>query len=325
MGKIWIGAAAFICLLAGGVTAAWLLLSSGGAAPRQPAAPALLAAPGQMAAPASAGGKVSAVAAASLSAAAGAKAKPAAGGSALAPAAAQLLHGEVIYDARIALPPQAALDIKLSETEAGRSGSRTVAQIHKPLSGQSPLDWSLPIKLSALDGHKTYLIQAKISSGDTLLFVNAAPTTIDGSRAAYIIRLAKIDGGAVTAETHSLIGTNWRAVALTHQDVAPNSEISLIFDDKGKTDPASSIITYQASGSSGCNRYSAAAMVDEKAKTLQFSPLGAGFIACAPAIAAQEADFTALMAKVRRYKIDESGILFLLDGENNPLARFIAH
>lgn len=241
------------------------------------------------------------------------------------PAAEAPISGQVLYDARASLPPQAVLEVKLTETDAQTGSAAIIAETRRQPDGASPLSWVLPIKLSALDKHKTYALQAKISGGDTLLFVNDAPTELDYSRAAYIIRLAKIDNSGGLSETRGLVGTEWRAAALGDKIIEKESAISLKLESMDKTDPAGSDTYYRLSGAGNCNRYSAAATVNETDKKLEFTPLSTVLIACLPAAARQEeAEFSAIINKTRFYKIDESGALYLLNAEQSPLARFIA-
>jgi len=244
-----------------------------------------------------------------------------------AAALSEQIHGQVIYDARSALPPQAVLDVKLTATDsAGQQSTAIIAETRQQLLGRSPLDWNLPIALSALAAQKSYSLQAKISGGDTLLFVNTAPMPVDRNRAAYIMRLEKLDSASGDkADTGSFIGQNWLAEILLGKAIKANSEISLYIDATARADPAENVKRYPVSGSGGCNRYMGSAAIDETNKMLRFSPLAATFIACAPDIARQEADFIAAMDKVRGYKFDETGALYLLDEEQRPLARFIPH
>ncbi|KAA6204787.1 MAG: META domain-containing protein [Candidatus Tokpelaia sp.] len=259
------------------------------------------------------------------SAAAGIKIKPAE----KQPAAAlsEQIHGQVIYDARSALTPQAVLDVKLTADDpAGQQSAVIIAETRQQLLGRSPLDWKLPVALSALDAQKSYSLQAKISGGDTLLFVNTAPLPVDRNRAAYIMRLEKLDNGSGdNADTGSFIGQNWLAEILLGKAVEASSEISLYIDTTARTDPAENVKRYPVSGSGGCNRYMGSAVIDETNKMLRFSPLTATFIACAPDIARQEADFIAAMDKVRGYKFDQTGAFYLLDEAQRPLARFTLH
>lgn len=236
------------------------------------------------------------------------------------------IHGQIVYDARAALPPQAALNIKLMENDPDRPQiSAIIAEIHRPLSGRSPLDWVLPLRLSSLNRQKSYKLQAKISNGDLLLFVNAEAQPVDTARSAYSIKLEKVESGAANAGSGSnLIGQTWLAESLSGRALAQHSEINLNFDENAKTDPATGEKRYSISGFGGCNRYMGSAALDESKQSIEFSPLATGFIACAPDIARQEADFLNSIGKTRFYRLDESGILTLLDEGQNPLARFAA-
>jgi len=238
---------------------------------------------------------------------------------------ADYIHGRAIYDTRAALPPQAVLDIKLTASApAGQNKAAIVAESRQQLSGRSPPDWALPIALSRLEAQKSYSLRATISSGDTLLFVNTAPMPVDHNRAAYIMRLEKLDSGEADKGSR-FIGTNWRADIILGKPAISRAETGFYIDPAAKTDPAEAGKRYAVSGSGGCNHYTGSVILDESGETVRFSPLAAGFIMCAPALARQEADFITAMAEVRRYKFDENGALYLIDAEERPLARFIPH
>lgn len=236
------------------------------------------------------------------------------------------IHGEVIYDARIALPAQALLYLKLTEdAEDSQQIPTIIAEMRQQLSNHSPLEWRLPVGLKDLDPQKSYRLQAKISSGDTLLFVNAAPVPFEHNHAAYILRLAKVDGGmGEIANITSLIGQNWDCVSFNGKEPAEDSAISLYIDEEEKSDPTETKKQYRVSGNAGCNRFMGSVFIDENNKVLQFSPLAGTFMACIPEIMRQETDFLDMLSKVRNYSLNETGILLLLGDHLNPLARFTA-
>jgi len=233
------------------------------------------------------------------------------------------IHGQVMFDQRIALPPQAMLSVQLTARERTTNSVKVVSEVREKITDQVPVDFSLPVMASELDSDYAYTLQAKISVGDTLWFVNEAGTPVDPERSGYLLRLTAVDrNNSDTDSPNRIRGKQWAAEDIFNNGIVDDTHITLYIDNKAKTDPSTVDNHYHVNGSGGCNRYLTTATLNEKDNKLRFEALGMTFMACAEAISLQEAQFIDMMAKVRAYRLNQAGFLYLLDENNNTLARF---
>jgi len=82
------------------------------------------------------------------------------------------LTGTVTYLQRIALPPDAVVhvslaDISLQDAEAQKIAEQTITE-----PGQVPIPFELTYDAEIIDPAHTYAVQARISAGGRLLFIN---------------------------------------------------------------------------------------------------------------------------------------------------------
>lgn len=237
------------------------------------------------------------------------------------------IYGQVIYDQHVALPPQAMLGIQLTAREHVNNSRKIIADIRQNISEQVPVDFILPVTTAQLDKNYSYTLQARISVGDTLWFVNESPMPVEPERTGYLIRLTMVErNDSETTDKNRIKGREWIAEDILNNGITENSRIILHIDNAAKTGTSDDAENhYSVSGSGGCNRYFTTATLNENEKTLKFDLLGMTFMACAAeAVSMQEAQFSDMMSKVRAYRIDQTRLLYLLDENHNALARFAA-
>ena len=74
------------------------------------------------------------------------------------------------------------------------------------------------------------------------------------------------------------------------------------------------------SGFGGCNRYFGDAEID--GDKIRFGALGATRMACPAAVMDQESRFLAALELVRRWRVEPTGLLHLLDEDGVTVVRF---
>ncbi len=114
-------------------------------------------------------------------------------------------------------------------------------------------------------------------------------------------------GCSSTPPAPPLPGTSWLAEDLGGRGVLDRVLTTLTFERNS-----------MAVGSSGCNRYSAAAELD--GASLRFGQAAATRRACPPAVMEQEQRFFLALEQTRGYRREGSKLL-LLDEQGRPLAR----
>lgn len=107
--------------------------------------------------------------------------------------------------------------------------------------------------------------------------------------------------------SQEIAGTSWQFVEARAVLVAEPRETQLAFDASG-----------QASGTTGCNRFSGAAAITDG--RLMFSPLVTTRRGCPPELAEQEARILGVLEEVRGYEVRADGLWLLLE-DGTPLAR----
>lgn len=233
------------------------------------------------------------------------------------------IHGQVIYDQNATLPPQAMLVVQLTGRDRASGSQKIITESRHPISEQMPVDFILPVTTTELDKNYSYALHAKISIGDALWFVNETSTPVEPERAGYLIRLTMIEHNNNDIANKELIkGREWFVEDIFGQGIIDDSHITLHIDDNARDDPSGDGTRYSTGGSGGCNRYSTVATLDEDKNTLAFEPPVMTFMACAEAISYQETEFIGMLSKVRAYRINPLGLLYLLDESGNTIARF---
>lgn len=124
---------------------------------------------------------------------------------------------------------------------------------------------------------------------------------------AVTLSLSFAAGCSSTPPAQPLPGTTWLAEDLNGRGVLDRVLTTVTFE-------RDSMVV----GSSGCNRYSAAAELD--GASLRFGQAAATRRACPPAVMDQEQRFFTVLEETRRYR-REGSKLWLLDGQGRPLAR----
>lgn len=241
------------------------------------------------------------------------------------------IFGQVHYDQVNTLPSQANLLVQLIDQSAAGS-QKVVSETRIPASNSGKTEFKLPVGVTDLNvGHK-YSLKARISIGDSLIYVSEVPTIVDPKQSGYIMHLASIgQQPSQTAKPKSIAGSEWVAREINDVSVFQGSNISLTVNSSvqipalGVDNSASVTNRYTVNGFGGCNRFFSIALINETSNSLTFDPLGMTFMSCPDAISTQENRFASMVSKVRSYEIDQDNTLNLKDEFNNVIARFVAN
>ena len=88
------------------------------------------------------------------------------------PTSAASVTGTVSYPGSAALPPGAELTVRLEDVSRADAPSVTIAERVIANPGQSPIRFEIGYDPADIDDRFDYSIQATITHGDTLLFIN---------------------------------------------------------------------------------------------------------------------------------------------------------
>jgi putative lipoprotein len=139
------------------------------------------------------------------------------------------VRGTVSYMARIALPPDAVLNVALLDVSRADVAADTLVDRQIPTAGrQVPIPFELSVDATAIRPQNRYVVRATITSGDRLLFTTtqAYPVLTQGAGDEVNLRVEMPDRPGTTAPTaptdspdRPLVGTVWRILTIDGQPV----------------------------------------------------------------------------------------------------------
>ncbi|MGU3574858.1 META domain-containing protein [Brucellaceae bacterium C25G] len=223
-------------------------------------------------------------------------------------AAESTIKGAVIYRERIALPPEAKLIVELADVSMADAPAKIIGETSIVPANGAPIAYSINYDSSELEPGHQYALQARISAGDTLWFVNDTRHSFNPDKVQpnYDIQVVMVGRGETSHVATSLFDKEWLAEDLQNGGVIDNAQSTLSIKEDGSV-----------SGSGGCNRYFG--KVEIKEEDLTFGQMGSTFMMCPPALMDQERKFFDILAAAKSYKI-ELGKLLLLNEQNEKIA-----
>ncbi|MBV2142724.1 META domain-containing protein [Falsochrobactrum sp. TDYN1] len=223
-------------------------------------------------------------------------------------AAEKIVSGKVLYRERIALPPEAHLTVQLNDISHADAPAKTIAETRIETVQGSPLPFAISFDADQIKPGHSYALQARITAGDTLWFVNDERYFIDLEKpvAAIDINVVMVRKSTDDRVASSIEGRDWLAEDIQGGGVIDNAQTTLTINTDGA-----------ASGSGGCNRYFSKTVIS--GKSISFAEIGSTYMQCPPALMNQERKFLDALSKTRSYKM-ETGKLVLIDENGEELA-----
>ncbi|WEK49765.1 MAG: YbaY family lipoprotein [Candidatus Kaistia colombiensis] len=227
--------------------------------------------------------------------------------TAVALAATRTLHGSILYRERMALPPDARVEVQLLDVSLADAPSRIIAETGFRPRGQAPIPYSLRFDAAKLKPRHSYALRATISVNGRLWFTSTSRHTVEiGGPDRIDIPVQRVSGEAAPRSVASPAG-RWLAEDIRRGGVIDYLQTVLEIGPNGRV-----------SGTGGCNRMSGEAKI--AGDTIRFGAIASTRMACTPAAMNQEQKFFAVLEDVRRWRVDAArGKLILLDGRGNPI------
>lgn len=234
--------------------------------------------------------------------------------------AGPVVTGTVAYRERIALPPNAFIDIKLQDVSRQDVPAKTVAESVFAAEGkQVPIPFQISYNPADINMAHTYLVRADINVDGKPMFTSttAYPVLTQGAPSQVTMMLQQATAasapaapGAQTSKA-KLRGTKWVLAEVNGTAAQPGEGQSAHFELHKKE---------KLSGSTGCNNFTGSYIASEGA--LQFMPGATTMKMCVPAVAQQEQAFLAALKATTAYKV--SGTTLELMNRDQVLAKFQA-
>ncbi len=219
--------------------------------------------------------------------------------------------GTVAYRERMALPPNALIDIKVQDTSKQDAPARTVAESVFAAEGkQVPIPFQVSYNPADINMAHTYLVRATISVDNKLMFTSttAYPVLTQGAPTHVTMMLQQATAtpasgsSAGSASGAKLRGTRWVLAEVNGAPAVPGQGESAHFELHKKE---------KLTGSTGCNNFAGNYLASEGA--LQFMPGATTMKMCTPAVAQQEQAFLAALKATTAYTVD-GNTLQLMNG-----------
>lgn len=219
-------------------------------------------------------------------------------------AAPRVLRGTVTYRERMALPPNAVIEVKLLDVSLADAPSRTIAETRIRARRQVPIPYVLRFDSRAIEPRHTYALQARITEGDRLLFITTTRhTVLAGGPDETEIRVERVASAPAPAPAQQGLAGRWLAEDIGGGGVIDRLQTVLEIAPDG-----------QVSGSGGCNRIGGRASI--RGQSISFGRLVSTNMACVPAAMNQEHKFLTTLETVRRWRIDAARGKLILIGRN---------
>jgi len=227
------------------------------------------------------------------------------------------ITGTVAYRERIALPPDAAVDIRLEDTSLQDAPAKLMGESVFAAAGQQvPIAFQLSYNPADINPAHTYQLRANITVNGTKTFTSTAayPVITRGAPMQANIMLQQVQVSAPAKRAgRKLNSTYWMLVELNGKPAVPSM---------GRTQAYIRLHREQGrlEGSGGCNGLIGTYIVEQSA--LRFTPSGTTLMMCPPALMEQEQGLIAALKATSSYKI-EGDTLELSNGKE-VVARFQA-
>lgn len=233
-------------------------------------------------------------------------------GVAAGTASAAELRGTATYRERMALPPDAVLEVALLDIARADAPADRIAALTMPLEGrQVPIPFVLPYDPARLSPRSRPAVSARILVGGRVAFGTDTIHPLPPAGEAIELRLVRAAEDR-PGDAAALIGPRWIVEDLEGRGVLDRVETSLTFLD-----------ATQVAGTGGCNRFRGGQELRDDG-TLRFGPLATTMMMCPEAIADQEQRFHRLVREVERWRLTPDGALQLLGPEGRVLLRLRA-
>jgi putative lipoprotein len=197
------------------------------------------------------------------------------------------------YRERIALPPDAVLEVELLDVSRADARSIRLSSLRFRMD-RTPISVELPYDPALIDERMSYSLSARVLSGEKALFrtTSSNPVLTRGATqsADLLLIAAAVDGnGSTGATARQIAGVPWAATEIAGRALIAEDTPEIVFNSNGE---------FSAFG--GCNRLRGRAEVS--GTQIRFpDPIAATQMACAEPQMKLEADFLDALRETTAY------------------------
>ncbi|CUH54146.1 META domain-containing protein [Shimia marina] len=220
----------------------------------------------------------------------------------------QTLEGSVSYREKIALHPEALVEITLEDVSKMDVAATVLAHQTVRPQGQVPVDFALRYDDRMVVDSGRYSVRAVIRLGEDVLWRStrsfAALTQDAPEQVDVMVERVRLDAPS------ALTTGAWLVVRINGEDVAGDRLPQMEFGEDGRV-----------SGTSGCNRFNGS--YTAKGSALEFGPLASTRMACPGALGAQEMTFFQALETVVGHAVQDGHTVFV-DAEGTAVIKLLA-
>jgi putative lipoprotein len=230
------------------------------------------------------------------------------------------VFGTVTYRQRVALPPDAVVQVQLQDTSRADSAARTIGEATIATGGaQVPIPYRIEYDPSTIDPSHSYAVRATITVGDRLLFASPKvhPVLTRGAGNDAVVEVFMILPGASAGDGAKralpLENTPWTLVSLADMSDAASTAgpaMGLVLQSAG----------HRLSGFGGCSRL--VGSYELSADAIKLAPSGTTMLGCPRELMDRQKAFISALAMATGYRV--SGNTLELRSGERVLARFAA-
>lgn len=230
-----------------------------------------------------------------------------------------VVTGTVAYRERMALPPDAAIDVRIEDISLQNAPAKVVAEnVFAAAGKQVPIPFQLPYNPADINPAHNYSVRATISVNGQMMFTSTAtyPVITRGAptQVALMLQQAQAPTGASLPPTGAkLQGTLWILVEMNGKPALARMGEKQAYMKLHKQ-------SGRLEASSGCNGFTGSYIVDQS--SLRINPGATTTMMCPPELMQQQQTFVDTLKAASSYRI-ALGTLELLDG-SKVVARFQA-
>lgn len=183
----------------------------------------------------------------------------------------KFLDVTVTYRERIALPPDAVVEVELLDTSRADAPSIRMSSQRFRMTAV-PQSFQIGYDAALIDDRFTYSVAAKILSGDATLFRSTTATpalTRDAPDAVELILEKMQRTSSANTATNTITGASWVVYEIGGRALVAENPPTLQFDEAGRFGLFA-----------GCNRFAGSAVID--AGTIEFPDNFAGTLMACP-------------------------------------------
>ncbi len=202
----------------------------------------------------------------------------------------QTLHGTVAYRERVALPPNALIEVTLVDVSLADAKSVQLGAVTLKPEGQVPVAYQVSYDLNMVDPRHSYAVQARIRVGEDVLWrttqVFPALTRDAPEKVDVMVE------NTVSRHSVGLADTRWTVGSIVGVETVAQAVPELSFGADARV-----------SGSGGCNQFTGT--FDYANETLKFGPMASTRMACPGEIGTQETAFFKALSLVARAQMTD--------------------